>query len=165
MEMRYKTQRMVYVAMLTALQIILSRFLGIQTPIVRISFSFLPLMFCGCMFGPRYAALSGVAADILGTLLFSSGAYFPGFTLSAALTGMIYGSGFYKKPRRAGRLLSVVVLDGLMVSMALGALWLWMITGKGYVALLSVKAIQQCVMIPVKFLMAWYVVYRIPVRA
>ena len=59
---------------------------------VRLSFGEIPIMLAGILFGPFAGALTGIAADLLGYMINSAGlAYFPGFTLSAALIGFIPG--------------------------------------------------------------------------
>ena len=74
---------MVQVAALIAIEIVLSRFCSIATPIVKIGFGFVPIAVCGMLYGPVWAGVAGGAADLLGAVLFPIGAYFPGFTLSA----------------------------------------------------------------------------------
>ena len=78
-------------ALLIALDIILTRFLSINTQFLRISLGMIPVALAGVIFGPVWGGVCGAAGDLLGMLIFPSGAYFPGFTLTAALTGIIYG--------------------------------------------------------------------------
>ena len=85
-----------YVVMLCglfiALQVVLGRFLAIDLAFLRISFIFVPIALGGAIFGPLWNGLICVAADIVGFLLVpGQGAFFPGFTLSAFLTGFAYG--------------------------------------------------------------------------
>ena len=84
-------------SMLTAVQVVLSRFLSIQTPVCKIGLGFIPVMFAGAMYGSFGGALVGGLSDVLGAILFPSGAYFPGYTLTAILAGAIYGLIFRKK--------------------------------------------------------------------
>ena len=83
--------------MLTAVQVVLSRFLSIQTPVCKIGLGFIPVMFAGALYGAPGGALVGALSDIVGAILFPSGAYFPGYTLTATLAGAVYGLFFYKK--------------------------------------------------------------------
>ena len=75
------------IAMLSAMQVVLSRFLSTQTPVVKIGFGFVPVMFAGALYGAGGGALAGALSDVVGALLFPSGSYFPGYTLTAALSG------------------------------------------------------------------------------
>ena len=83
--------RLVTMAFLIALEIVLTRFCSINTPILRIGFGFLPVAMMGIMFGPLWAGIGYAVGDLLGMLIFPSGAYFPGFTLTAFLTGLVFG--------------------------------------------------------------------------
>ena len=78
------------VAMLVALQIVLSRFLSIKTESIRIGFGFVPMVLCGMLFGPYWAAVAYATSDILGAFLFDMGV-FPGITLARIVSGLIYG--------------------------------------------------------------------------
>ena len=42
-----RTKKIVLEALLLAMLIVLSRFLSIKTPLIKISFSFVPTMLCG----------------------------------------------------------------------------------------------------------------------
>lgn len=64
-----KVNKIVYMGLLIALKVILTRFLSIQTPIVRIGFGFLPIAVAGIMFGPIFAGIAAIA-DILGMIIF-----------------------------------------------------------------------------------------------
>ncbi|SHJ69888.1 folate family ECF transporter S component [Paramaledivibacter caminithermalis] len=91
------TKVLVGSGLLVGLSVILTRFFGIMLPIagvsgLRISFGSIPIYTAGILFGPLAGALTGVAADLLGFMINPmGGAYFPGFTLSAALRGVIPG--------------------------------------------------------------------------
>ncbi|MEG1932033.1 MAG: folate family ECF transporter S component, partial [Pygmaiobacter sp.] len=61
-------------ALLIALEIILSRFVSIPTPIVKISFSFLAIVTMAMLYGPVYAAAGAALADFLGAILIPFGA-------------------------------------------------------------------------------------------
>ncbi len=81
-----KTKKIVLAGILLALLLVLSRFLSIKTPILVISFSFVPIMMSAILLGPKYSTLIAALGDLIGALLFPFGAYFPGYTLSQALT-------------------------------------------------------------------------------
>ena len=93
---KISTKMLVTLAMLLAIEIVLSRFLSIQTPITRIGFGFIPLVMAGILFGPIPAAIVAVLADVLGALLFPTGAYYPPLTITSLLVGLTYGLFLYK---------------------------------------------------------------------
>ena len=85
-------------AMLTAINIILNGMRIIVSSFLEISFAFLAIAAAGMLYGPVMAGIIGVLADTLGFFLSpANGAFFPGFTLSAFLSGFVFGLFFYKK--------------------------------------------------------------------
>lgn len=145
-----KTHILVYVSLLISLEIILTRFLSFQTPIVRISFGFIPIMISAYMFGPVIGGITGALSDILGVFLFSASTFFPGFTLSAFLTGFIYGFLLHNQKISLKRIILSVLLISLIVDLGLNTLWLSIITGKAVSALFIVRSIKTAIMIPVQ---------------
>ncbi len=97
MKSKNKVKVLVNVALLVAMEVVLARFLSINTPIVRIGFGFVPIAICGMLYGPMMAGVAGAMSDIIGAVLFPTGAYFPGFTVSAALTGIVFGLFLYNR--------------------------------------------------------------------
>ena len=136
---------LVTLALLIAINVVLARFFGIQTPIVQINFSFIPVVLAALLYGPLPAALVGAVGDVLGAVLFPAGAYFPGFTLTSALGGLIYGLFLYKKPAALWRSVSAV-------NMGLNTLWLWITVGDGVWGLFLSRLPKYFVVAPVQIL-------------
>ena len=84
-------KKVVMLGFLTALYIVLERFLSFNVWNMRVGFAFIALAVAGMLYGPLPAGMVGAAGDVLGMLLFPTGPYFPGFTLTAFLTGAVYG--------------------------------------------------------------------------
>ncbi len=156
-----KTQKLAYIAMLIALQVILGRFAGIMTPIVSISFSFVPLVINAILFGPVCAMISSAIADIVGALLFPKGLgiYFPGYTISAALNGLIYGLILYRKTKQLWRISLACIIQGIVISLGLSTYWVIMMTGQAYLAVLPTRILQNAITIPVRIVIIWLIVY------
>ena len=95
------TASLVKAALLAAISIVLTRVFSIMIPLggmpaLRIGFGTLPIMISGMLFGPLIGALTGVVADLIGVMLNPmGGTFFPGFTLSAAMNGLIAGLLFH----------------------------------------------------------------------
>ncbi len=88
------------VAMLLALRIVLGMFanatLACFGNTVKLSAAFIPIAVTGALFGPVPSALVGALGDVLSFIIApTGGAYFPGFTISGLLTGLIYGIALY----------------------------------------------------------------------
>lgn len=147
-------KKIVYMSMFIALEVILTRFLSIQTPIVRVGFTFLPIAISSIMFGPMYSGTAAALADVIGMMIFSSGgSFFPGFTLSAFLAGFIYGMFLYKKTVSLIRISIAVIVTTIVVTIVLDTLWLWMITGQGIMAILPARLFKCIIMIPIQITM------------
>lgn len=85
-------------ALLVALHTVFALFLSVQvTDSLRISVSFIANVVAGCLLGPVMGFVCGGVGDIVQFVIKPTGPYFPGWTLSAALAGLIYGTFFYKK--------------------------------------------------------------------
>lgn len=145
-----KTQVLIFIGLLISIKIVLTQFLSIQTPIIRIGFGFIPIALSAIMFGPIWGGITAMLADIIGMLIFPQGAYFPGFTLSAFLGGLIYGLLLYKKPKTILRISIAVFIISLFVDLGLNTLWLSMITGKAAMALLMPRIIKTAIMLPIQ---------------
>ena len=66
-------EALVCLAVLTALQVVLSRFLSIQLWNMKFGFSFVPVMLAAYLYGPLGAAAVYSAGDLIGALLFPTG--------------------------------------------------------------------------------------------
>ena len=60
-----KNKKIILSAIFLALLIILSRILSIKTPVVKISFAFIPTMLCAIWLGPKWTVLVNVFGDII----------------------------------------------------------------------------------------------------
>ena len=147
------TRRLVTIAFFIALEVILTRFLSIQTDFLRIGFGFLPVACVGILFGPLWAGAAYAVGDVLGMLIFPSGSYFPGFTLSAFLIGCIYGFFLYKKESSFRRILIPVLLVCMGVNLFVDTLWLNILYGQAYLALLPLRVIKCAVMVPIQLVL------------
>ena len=156
------TRKLTSIALLIAAEVVLGR-LGIMTPIVAINFSFVPLVVNAILFGPITAAVSSGLADIIGSMMMPQGlgTYFPGYTISALLTGFIYGLILYKKPKKMSRIILASAVTSVVISLGLSTFWVYLMTGKGYLAILFTRTAQIAVMMPVKVFVIYSVVYRL----
>lgn len=89
---RYYTLWLTYTGVLVALQIVLGNLVQIAFLEKQMNLGFLPIAAAGYLFGPVSAMLVAALGDVLGTLLFGTGAYMPGFTLTALVVGFVYGT-------------------------------------------------------------------------
>lgn len=143
MKVNFNLHVLTRVAMLIALEIVLSRFLSISTESLRIGFGFVPMALCGILFGPIWAGVAYAAADILGAVLFSY-AFYPGITVSAFLTGLIFGAFLHGEDVRFfPNIVAAVVLNCVLVSLGLTSYWLALAQGVPYWARVITR-LPQC---------------------
>lgn len=148
----------VFMGLFIALNIVFTRILSIQTPIVRIGFSFLPIAISAIMFGPMIGGVTAAIADIIGVMLFPpQGGFFPGFTLSAFLGGVIYGLFLYKRPVTIIRTGISVLMIKLFVDLGLNTVWLSILWNKGVLAILPSRIISNAAMLPIQIVVIFLV--------
>lgn len=146
---KYDTKRLNTMGALIAIEIVLSRFLSISAWNVKIGFNFLPVAAAAILYGAVSAGIVAAAADFLGAVLFPVGVYFPGLTLTAFLTGVLFGLCFGRR-QSTGRILLAVAGNQLLLSLLLNTLWLSLLYGTQFVPLLATRLIQCAVMLPVQ---------------
>ena len=149
---RMDLRMLVTMALLIAMNVVLARFLGIQTPLVQVSFSFVPVVLAALLYGPVPAAIVGAMGDFLGAILFPAGAFFPGFTLTAFLAGLVYGVFLYQKPAAVWRAVAAVLLITVFLNMGLNTLWLWITVKDGVWGILMNRIPKYFLVAPVQIL-------------
>lgn len=156
-----RKNRRTYVIAVSALMLALATVLGFLrvpvTDVIEIRFGFLPIACTGMLFGPVVGAEVGALSDILAYFVKPTGPFFPGFTISSALTGMIYGFLFYRHEITWRRLAAAQLIHAAVISLLLNSAWLTMLYGKGFLALLSVRFVKTAVMFPVEVALLWFV--------
>lgn len=118
-----RTQTLTTVGLFLAIQMVLSSYGTIQVnDSLKISLAHLALAPTAMLFGPVAAALQGAMSDILGFLLKPTGPYFPGFTISAALGGVIYGLFLFESDRKLWQIVLARAVIMVLVNIMLNTL-------------------------------------------
>ena len=115
----FSLQKLALSALLLAFDVVFTRVLALNTPLVRMGFGFAAVALCAMLYGPAWTAVVAALGDLLGALLFPTGAYFPGFTLSAALTGLIFALCLYRRQVRWANAFLAAFLNCLLVTLVL----------------------------------------------
>ena len=142
---------LISLAMLVALNIVLSRFCAISTQITKISLSFLTVACAAYLFGPLPAAAVGAVADFVGAILVPTGAYFVGFTVSAFISGLILGAAFRRGTSHITVALACIA-DRVTTTLLLNSLWISLLYGTPLKALILARAVQCAVMAGVQYI-------------
>jgi ECF transporter S component (folate family) len=151
----YNIKKLAMLSMLVALEIVLNRFLSINTIGTKIGFSFVPIVVAAFLFGPLSAGIVYAIADFLGAILFPIGPYFPGFTVSAFLMGFTYGIFIYKK-QRVGLLRNVlppILINNVIFGLLLNTVWVSILyNSKNYWGWFIYRLPEYAILIPVSFI-------------
>ena len=136
-------------AMFAAISVVLGYFTLVLGDYLKIGFSTIANQFVYYLFGPVAGGLFGGALDILKYIILPTGAFFPGFTISAMEGGVLYGCFLYKRPISFWRVLAAELTVSIICNMLLGTLWLSMLYGKAFMALLPMRVFKNIMMWPV----------------
>ena len=166
------TRRVCVIAVLIAMQLVLGRIASINVgSYLKIGFGFIPIAVCGILAGPLWTVLMASACDILGALLFPSGAFYWGFTLVAAVGGLIYGFFLYKRNVNLVRCMLCTLTVALICNILLNTFFLIRIGAmvspgnEGFWSMMWTRIIKNAVQFPVNGLIlfgVWRALMRIP---
>ncbi len=139
------------VAILIALEIVLSRFCSINTAWCKIGFGFLPIALCAMLFGPVWGGIAAAAADFLGATLFPIGPYFLGFTISAFARGAVFGLFLHNKEKLHlfPEILLPTLINCIVIGLLIDTYWVALLyTSKSYGGWFLYRLLQYAVMVP-----------------
>ena len=163
---RYALTALCVCAMLTALYVVLNRFVSIPISSgIKIGFSMVAPIMAGALYGPISGALVYGLGDLIGALLFPQGTFLLGFTICAVAMGFLWGlflcpESFIQSRLLKGRenssffrILTVLipaVVNCLVFGLLLNTLWVSQLYGsKTYLGWFLYRLPQYAVMIPV----------------
>ena len=133
-----------------ALAIVLNMVASIDIgPYIRIGFSGIPNRLIDVMFGPVVGCIFGGAMDLVKYVVKPTGPFFPGFTLDAMLAPIIYGTILYRKPISLKRILVADFLVKAIVNCGFNTLWISILYGKGFLAILPMRLLRNLIMLPI----------------
>ncbi|MDP4119539.1 MAG: folate family ECF transporter S component [Bacillota bacterium] len=157
-------------AMLLATSVVLGTFATIATPYLKIGFRFLPIAIAGIILGPIYGAVIGGLTDIL--CFFTNNPtgepYFPGFTISLIIVGLVYGLVFYKKDVTILKLVITKIGLDIFIEILLKSFWINIAYGAPFVVILPTFIIESAIMLPIEVTLIYAVTLltaKIPIKA
>lgn len=149
------TKKIALLGVLTAMGVVLGRFVPVVNLLTsKYEFSFVAVMLAAYFTGPIGGAVVGGLVDLIGALLVPTGAYFPGFTITAAITGLVFGLLLYKKctfPRILIAVLSTQAVCSLLINTYMISVFF---SPKGFTVLLASRAVQAVIMSVVQIVFA-----------
>lgn len=138
-------------ALFIVLEIVCTGVLKVNFGFLRISLTFIPYAVAGYMLGIKDGMLVGVIADVIGFMLFPQGTYFPGFTVSAGLSGALYGllSGKKGKHLILG-IVFVTLVNAVVMNVFLNTIWLQMLLGKAWYLMIYERIVKNAISAPLE---------------
>lgn len=120
-------------------------------PTLKIYFSFLFVAMGAWVCGPVVAMLGGAITDTVGFLLAGYGEpYFPGYLVTALLSGLVYGCFLYRQKPTLLRLLLTKAVVNFGLNVALGCVWKAMLYGKTYYYYFVAGLWKNAVLLPIE---------------
>lgn len=129
--------------MFIAIAVLVGGFLTIHiSQSIRISFTPIVVMLAGAVLGPAWGAATGAATDFLNYLLINkaAGAYFPAFTITMVLYGVLAGLLFYKRQNNIPKIALGVTGIQTVCSLLLNTLWNAYLYGTNYFVMMATRA-------------------------
>lgn len=140
-----------------AMAIVLESFpVYILGPSLKIYFSFVVVSLGCAYYGPVVGMIAGGIIDSVGFLLAGYGEpYFPGYLVTAVLSGLIYGVLLYKRRPTLLRIIVVRLIINYGSNVLLGSVWKSMLYGKGYLYYAASGFIKNTTMLPIEVFLMW----------
>lgn len=152
---KLSVKNMVYLAMLMAMQLVLARF-SVGNSFLRISPSFIATILMGYYLGPWLTAVGAALDDQITVLLIQPGADFFGFTVSAAVGGIIYGMFFHNKKVGVVRTVLAVALVTIIVNIGLNTFWLNMM-GTPWQGVIWPRTLKNVITLPIQAALSYII--------
>ncbi|MFT4146707.1 MAG: folate family ECF transporter S component [Mobilitalea sp.] len=153
-----KLRNVVVMAMFIAIAAVLGIFFTFFiTQDIKVSLVFLPSEFSNYLFGPVVGAVVGAVTDVLVYFLRPNGPFFYGFTISAVLSGLLYGTLLYKRPVSWYRILVANLINYVTINL-LNTYWLSILYGNAFMVILPGRLIKGAIMLPVETILLYFVI-------
>ncbi len=143
------------VAMLLAMATVLGFFKIPITNLIEIRFGFITVALGSALFGPAVGGILGALSDILGYLAKPTGAFFPGFTISSAISGIIYGlilytkKGSFSRNSMIARIFAAELTHTICVGLLLNSYNLSLLYGTPYLQTMIARIPKEMIMLPI----------------
>ena len=153
-----RTMKLVMCALLLSLAGVVSLVEIMPIQEMKITFTFIFIALCGYLYGPTTGMAFGASADIIGYIINPAGGMlFPGFTVTALISGFFYGLVLNREYSKNGklpvwRIITAKVLDTVVCNIILNTFCCSVLYGDTFVALLPARLIKNLIMLPVEIL-------------
>lgn len=146
-------KNLVFMALLVAMHLVLTRVLVIELGAYRISVGSVCTILAGLWMGPVAGGICGICADLIGCFM-KGYAVNPFISLAAVLWGVIpaLAKKFYANRTRTGKTVGItlsVIVTGVFSSLILTTAGLVLIMGYSFYAIMPGRIVQFVIMMPI----------------
>lgn len=156
---RLTTRRLTLAAMLCGLQVILGKMSVGDPALLKVGLGFIATSLIGYCLGPWIGGGVMVVNDIISNTVLNTGnMFFPGFTLSAFISGALAGMFLYQQPVNWRRIFCYEFVQILVTNVFLTTLWIYVMSlssGSGsrtFNALLVLRLPKEIISWPIESL-------------
>ena len=128
--------------------------------LVQIGVGFVGTALSGILFGPWYALIVSIANDLITAMLHGK-QFFLGFTLSAAVGGLLYGLFLWRKPTSLKQIALAVLAVTLIVNIGMNSIWIRMMYGKAWSVFMPMRIIKNLISFPLNTAILYFL-FNIP---
>ncbi len=155
------TRNFVTMALLCALNVVLSYFSISISDTLKLTFSYLTMSIIGMLFGPACGGLLGILLDNIKWIVNPSGPYLVLFGITEMLAGVIYGVMLYKKEITIQRCFITKLIINVSLNIFLTPLWLHILYGGAYWAYVTARVFKNLVMWPIESVIMYFLLKRV----
>ena len=147
----WSVKTLVFLALLVAIQLVLSRVLVIDLGVYRITLGTIATVLAGLWMGPVAGGVEGGVADIIGC--FMKGYVNPLITLSAITWGVVAGAAGKLMAEKSRKVKTVIMCAGIVISGVVGTLGFTtaglVMIGSNFYAIMPGRLVQFAIMTPI----------------
>ena len=148
----WSVKTLVFLALLVAIQLVLSRVLVIDLGVYRITLGTIATVLAGLWMGPVAGGVEGGVADIIGCFMKGYGGN-PLITLSAITWGVVAGAAGKLMAEKSRKVKTVIMCAGIVISGVVGTLGFTtaglVMIGSNFYAIMPGRLVQFAIMTPI----------------
>lgn len=144
-------QKLVVIALLIALNVVLSRFVSIKALNFKISLTFITIVLAAYLYSYFGAIIVAFFGDLVGSLLFPIGPYNPLLSITAVLSGLVYAY-FFRKEMNKKNIICACFINRFVVSLIINTIIIALMYNLSFSATLLTRFYQAIIMFIVEVL-------------
>ncbi|ANZ60356.1 hypothetical protein AYR62_00105 [Secundilactobacillus paracollinoides] len=137
-------KQLVLASMFVAIEVVLNSILVLQFQTMKLSFAFIVIALTAQLFSPYWTASIAAIAYTIGMILFPKFGFFPGFILTAFLTGLVFGIFLQRTPSFIKIMISSFIVT-MGLNLLLNSLWLHIMYQINWSVLLTTRTVQEVI--------------------